>query len=508
MEHTTYSSAQASLTLRQLGMLNYLHGLLTQPTGAWEGFYRPLSQSMNFALRYQLAFSAYAVAVLAQKTPAYRALYTEALRGAIEKMLHIDVWGYWRVPNEKDDGSASGGMSGGHAAVLLAPHQRAVAGPPSDPIAYNNLQYSGHLSTMLGLYEKLSGDKRYDNTFTLRDPASGVEFAYTHSKVAERIHDQMCANGFGGVCCEQGMAYVPCNNHAMASNTLHDALHGTDYREANSGWLKTVRSKMILRGPALRGVFGTAYMKDLHMAAPVAFNFTDAWGLAFMLPFDRPLVRKLYPRFKKRSVSDAGPDAGSRGAFVGSSPMSERMEISDVGINTGFGAILARGIGDVALADSLARYATSALGAGWDGGRYFYRSAPRTLHTTALLAIAETISPGGADFASLFNDAPSKDEHPYVARLSDLTGRTGIVEAEYNEQERILRITLAQVGDPDTLANGAATEVAITVSNVSNSAYVQIGNEQPGSQRERSGDEIVFTVLVRPGENVTCLVGS
>ncbi len=65
----------------------------------------------------------------------------------------------------------------------------------------------------------------------------------------------------------------------------------------------------------MRGVFGTAYMRDFKMATPVAFNFTDAWGLAFMLPFDRPLVRKLYSKFKKRGIVRAGSD----GAYVGSS---------------------------------------------------------------------------------------------------------------------------------------------------------------------------------------------
>jgi len=496
---------QTSLTLEGLGLLNYLHGVLTQPLGSWDGFYIPLSPSMNFALRYQLAFSAYAVAALSQGTPAYTAIYTEALRGAIEKMLHIDVWGYWRVPPEGDDAPSGGrgSLSSGHVAVLLSPHQRAVAGPPSDPIAHNNLQYSGHLSTMLALYEKVSGDRRYDNPFSLRDPASGVEYTYTHTKVAERIHAQMHSTGFGGVCCEQGMAYVPCNNHAMASNTLHDALHGTGYREANGPWLKTVRDKMVLRGPALRGVFGTAYVKDLHMAAPVAFNFTDAWGLAFMLPFDRPLVRKLYAKFKKRSISEAG----SEGAFVSSSPLSERMEISDVAINTGFGTILARGIGDVVLADALVRYASSAFGATWQGGRYFYKDAPRTLHSTALRAVAEAIAPGGAGFARLFNDPPraGSELDPHVAGLSDPTGHTGVSRAEYDPQERTLHITLTRVGDPSLLASDTPAEAEVTVSNAGNSPRVNVPSA-PGTSFERTGSRITFKVPVRAGEPASCSV--
>ena len=53
-----------ALSLKGLGFLNYLHNTLTQPLGSWDGFYRAQSPSMNFALRYQLAFSTYALAAL------------------------------------------------------------------------------------------------------------------------------------------------------------------------------------------------------------------------------------------------------------------------------------------------------------------------------------------------------------------------------------------------------------------------------------------------------------
>src|SRR5438477_1643614 len=105
------------LDLRGLGHLNYLHGVLAQPLGNWDGFYAPQSPSMNFALRYQLAFAAYAVAALAEHTPAYRAPYAEALKGAIEKMLDVASWGYWRAPIGSPTPASSG-----HVAVLLSPH--------------------------------------------------------------------------------------------------------------------------------------------------------------------------------------------------------------------------------------------------------------------------------------------------------------------------------------------------------------------------------------------------
>src|SRR5438034_9524568 len=100
------------LDLRGLGHLNYLHRVLAQPLGSWDGFYTPQSPSMNFALRYQLAFGAYAVASLARRTPAYRAPYAEALRGAIEKMLDVASWGYWRSAGEEHATGSPGGLAG------------------------------------------------------------------------------------------------------------------------------------------------------------------------------------------------------------------------------------------------------------------------------------------------------------------------------------------------------------------------------------------------------------
>lgn len=475
------------LSAEALGYLNYLHHVLAQPLGSWDGFYRAQSAPMNFALRYQLAFGSYALALLSQSTPAYRAPYVEAMRGALEKMLHVATWGYRRAPAE----SATGIASQGHVAVLTGPHRQGPAGPPSDPIARDNLQYSGHLSTMLGLYEKVSGDGRFDEPFTLHDPESGVEYAYTHSEVAERIYSQMRENRFGGVCCEQGMAYVPCNNYSLASNNLHDLLHGTGYSSANGRWLQTVRDKMVLKGPALRGVFGTSYVKDLRLATPVAFNFTDVWGLAFMLPFDRGLVRKLYGKFRKKAVH-----RDAEGAYVESSTLSERMEISDVPVNTGFGLILARGLGDLRLAGELLRYARSAFGAGWEGTSYLLKGAPRTLHATALFALAEATAPGGENFTRLFNAPPDRTslDGPTLLSLEDPSGRAGVFQAEYVPAEKALRIGLRQVGDSQALREASAVPVTLTVSKL-----------PAGSQAEVNGVAVRLDSLSRAGEELSSL---
>jgi hypothetical protein len=513
---------RAKLSLQDLGHLNYLHSVLAQPIGSWHGFYHPQSQTMNFALRYQLAFASYALAAMAQRTPAYRTPYAEAIGRAIEKMLHVEVWGYWRAPDPTRTDRA-GPRSPGHVAVLTGPHQKAPPGPPSDPIAHDNLQYSGHLSTMLGLYEKVSGHRRYDQPFTLQDPASGVSYTYTHGEVAARIHTQMLENPFGGVCCEQRMAYVPCNNYALASNTLHDALHGTNYRQANRRWLSTLRRRLVLRGPALRGVFGVAYVADVGLAAPVAFNFTDAWGLAFLLPFDRPLVRRLYPKFRRRVTR-----AGSEGAYVGSSTLNEKLEISDVAINTGFGLVLARGVGDMELAGQLHGYAVGAFDAGWRGSHYLYRGAPRALYSTALYALAGVIEPGGEGFTKLFNDPPGAGtlDTPCLERVLvpdggdggdgqteavGAVGAVGVCAAEYDAGQKALHIGLIQVMDPTELRTAGRPVQAELLINPGRGGVIAAvhagGQALPAEQLARTPDgRLRVVVKVEPSRPTQCVI--
>ncbi len=490
--------------MESLGYLNYLHSALSQPLGRWSDFYLPQSPEMNFALRYQLAFATYAVAALSQQTPAYRAPYAEALRGAIEKMLDGAAWNYWRAGSPSgDNGNIANAASSAHVAVLISPHQHLPPGPPSDPVRQDNVQYSGHLSAMLGLYEKVTGDRRYDEPFILQDAASGAAYSYTHHEVAERIYVQMRENRFGGVCCEQGLAYVPCNNYSLASNTLHDLLHGTRYSLANAGWLRTVRDKMVLKGPPVRGTFGVSYIKELGVAAPVAFNFTDAWGLAFMLPFDRPLVRKLYGRFRRKVTQ-----AGAEGAYVSSSPLSEKMEISDVPVNTGFGLILARGVGDKGLADEMARYSAGAFDAGWQGTRYLYRGALRTLHTTALYAIASAVEMGGANFTGLFRNPPdsSTGEGPYLHHLSDSSGRVGVARAEYYPDEKALHIELQQVGYVSELKAESSVEVIVKLGGIAAKAHVEINGMTLNDLFPAVDGALSFSVSVLPGWRTHCVV--
>jgi hypothetical protein len=245
-------------------------------------------------------------------------------------------------------------------------------------------------------------------------------------------------------------------------------------------------------------------VRDLHTAAPVAFNFTDAWGLAFLLPFDRGLVRKLYPKFRRRVTR-----AGEAGAYLSSAPLSEKMEISDAAINTGFALMVARGIGDQELAGELSSYAKGAFGAGWEGQRYFYKDAPRTLHSTALYALAEAMEPGGESFARLFNAAPERSEEwPLIREVSTSDGSVGVSTAYFEPAERALHIGLRQVGSRDTLKEAQAQTATVTLERIIGRPHVELeGIALPEEEYTHTPDgTLTFAMRVEPQGETACAV--
>ncbi|MBV9791069.1 MAG: hypothetical protein JOZ51_22935, partial [Chloroflexi bacterium] len=208
-----------SATDRRLAAyLQTFERLALQPRDQWRGFFTPRSESMNFGLRFQLAFPCYAVAAIIKALPATRERGLDIMAALIDRMLDPIVWRYW----SRATGSG-------------------------DPVRLANIQYSGHLGHMLGLYKLLGGDERYDQPllFTLDEQC----VSYTYSEIAEALHAQMRANRYHGVDCEPGNTYVSCTDHALWSNVLHDRLYGTRFAAVNDQWMEFLDRRLTFRGP-------------------------------------------------------------------------------------------------------------------------------------------------------------------------------------------------------------------------------------------------------------------
>ena len=432
----------SELTSLERNYLKYLRSLALQSLDQWQGFYLSQADSMNFGLRFQVAFAGYAVYGLAQRTPAYRQPYTEALSALVERMIAAPTWAYWyqgaamRAEKQPAKGRAT-------QAIEFLHSRLGVGGTiPADPCQQGNVQYSGHLASLLGFYELLTGDTHYDTAgFDLQ--AGTASFHHTHTSVVGRLHAQMSENHFGGVCCEPGKAYAACNNHACIANRLYDRLHSTTIAEVNAKWAEWVE-KHLLTGeflplPAPNGLLSVAYMPDLHLPIPVSFNLTDAWGLAFMAAWEPELVKRIYPRLQRRLK--AGPD---NTLHLGSVGPNQKMEISSTGLNTAFAAVLAREMGDEDTFQRLVNWADLNLGPlETPQGRYYADSLP-VPYVTALFALAHALPKNGGGLYKLTNHWRPDFTAPTLKRVS---GDIEVVRAEVLADRSLV---IGVVGQPGT----------------------------------------------------------
>jgi hypothetical protein len=329
--------------------------LALQPRDEWRGFFTPRSEAMNFGLRFQIAFPCYAVATIGYVLPSARERSLRTMAALIDRMLDPLVWRYWF----RATGSA-------------------------DPVGRANIQYSGHLGHMIGLYKLLGGDERYDRPFTFAHNEQRV--SYTYSTLAAALYAQMRDNRYHGVDCEPGNTYVSCTDHALWSNLLHDRIYGSSFAEINQQWLRFLERRLSFGGPRMigRGAVSAIYLTKLDLAAPLGLNFMDAWSLAFLAPiapeWTRRSAERLWPRLRWPQ-----PDR----ACLPSAKIWVGMEGCDTAVNTGFAYLLAVELDDQRRAAALLRYAEQYLQPVEQNGARLLLGGLAAPYTTALFALGE-----------------------------------------------------------------------------------------------------------------------
>jgi hypothetical protein len=199
-------SKYPKLTSEQAGHLRHFHNLANQRDGEWRhmGTQEPMQEFLD-AYRYQLATMAYATAATHfHHHNALRGVYKPLMRSIIHKMLDRQVWGYW--------------FSTSLGGVACDPSLTELRKPWADPIARENIMYSGHLLLMTSLYSMLFDDDEFERQGSLVfhwNPlfyGLGPEtFHYTNQSLQEAILREMERNGWVGVCCEPNAVFVVCN---------------------------------------------------------------------------------------------------------------------------------------------------------------------------------------------------------------------------------------------------------------------------------------------------------
>ena len=207
-----------AISARCRGWLRYLHRKATTPDD-WSKQGRPhphwdaISNEPTLSWhRFDLIESSYAVALMADATPAWREVYSRVLDELIYR--HTGYWAAkdWLEQIGPDPRRAS--YPEAWYAYFMAPWLRGTYDVPGwtangvepwglqmDPIgADGNLFFKGFFLLMLGLHRYVSGDNKWEQPFEMiRDGAN--TFTWSHRTIAGLLADQWRAR-YEGCHCE------------------------------------------------------------------------------------------------------------------------------------------------------------------------------------------------------------------------------------------------------------------------------------------------------------------
>ncbi len=200
----SFRHAEAALpeyTPDDLRRMRFLLDRALQSVGAFEGF-EWLDQFQTAAVRYQLNFTGYALA-MAQAThlPAFGGYLNTAQQRLIAKLADHRMWRYWELES------------------LWGKLRR-----ETDPIAsHDNIMFGGFGAAQMALFHAASGGRDYDapGSFTLRHP-SGEMYAYDAPALIRALGRAFDDSDFCLTACEPNWIYPLCNAIGAVALKAHD----------------------------------------------------------------------------------------------------------------------------------------------------------------------------------------------------------------------------------------------------------------------------------------------
>ncbi|MCB1474590.1 MAG: hypothetical protein H6883_02185 [Rhodobiaceae bacterium] len=194
---TRIAATPAGLSHEDAKRLRLLLDRALQPVEAFDGFERR-DQFQTAALRYQVNFMAYALAIAqGLHAPGAHACFADAQMRLMSKIGDRRLWSYWRLEN------AWGNLRLG-----------------SDPVSRQNIMYSGFVALQMAL-----GGNR-----TLVLHAAGRPLAALRlNDISERLSAQYRSSSYGLLECEPNWIYPLCNLITMTGLKAADARLGTRY---------------------------------------------------------------------------------------------------------------------------------------------------------------------------------------------------------------------------------------------------------------------------------------
>lgn len=191
----TKNDKAKEFSLDDLKRMRFLLDRALQPTHNFDGF-EWIDQFQTAAVRYQLNFLGYALS-MAQAThlPAFGGYLDDAQRNLILKQTHHRVWKYWQLEN-------------------LWGNCRNNA----DPIARDNIMYTGFCATQIALFQAASGSNNFaqKGSFSPTD-STGFYYQYDIGLLVKKLDAEFKRADFYLMACEPNWVYPLCNTIGAAA---------------------------------------------------------------------------------------------------------------------------------------------------------------------------------------------------------------------------------------------------------------------------------------------------
>ncbi|EFQ28175.1 uncharacterized protein GLRG_03319 [Colletotrichum graminicola M1.001] len=257
--------------------------------------------------------------------------------------------------------------------------------PWADPVARENIMYSGHLLMMVSLYAMLFDDDGFEAPGALRfvwDPlffGMGPEtFSYNAQTLQDTILREMEGNGWIGSCCEPNCVFVVCNQFPVSPFP--------DSGQTRLTWAAWDKKGLV--GPD--GLLPDFWMVRQNVTLPARDPAWTAWGCVFMNAWNSAFVRSHFDEQSLGHVTNTGGEVRLNQPPVAAefrkivkehvaSPTSRAtLETARRTPTFGYVAQWLSEMGKDAALEGLLEYADKNLGPTWErGGLYYPRNDQR-----------------------------------------------------------------------------------------------------------------------------------
>lgn len=360
-----------AVSKEEWGQLRWVLKIANQPLGDFTN-YQSTDEIGDSARRFEIAFSGYFLgAEQYNKFPAWVGPIKNAYDRLIQKMLEKEVWRYWSVDSA--------------GRPLYQPDFNKPDAPTANPVAYRNIMYSGHVGMMIGQYETLYRDFKWDH------PGSIVlkwnehtQFVYDNKSLQEVMFLQMITNPVPGIECEPNAIFSACNQHPILSWKHYDYLHNTRFFAAAAPLFKKWFNETLVNKETHVLAFAYLIKQGYALAEwnPKLGNKLDAklekavkdgklslnssslsgWTGTFMHAWAPEVIEELYPYMKKDFLR-VNPDGTEK-------VKTDKLCKPDF---MGFFTMLAAEMGDDETKEKLLKRANEFYDPIWEDGTFHYK---------------------------------------------------------------------------------------------------------------------------------------